>query len=167
MSQYSCLYWYLHVFILLGRTRFNRHDGEQLACYCSWCWFGWSEVHFRKDRAAHERAACLSIKNLVSESLLCWDGFKLVFELNKVVISTYGQFISKEYDSGGLFYFSLFDVCNKVMNHMCDSNNSVADILHSHLCHINFGCMSRLSSMSLTPNFSIVKRFKCQACVQA
>ena len=29
-------------------------------------------------------------KNLVSGSLLCRDGYKLVFEFNKVVISKYG-----------------------------------------------------------------------------
>ena len=34
-------------------------------------------------------------KNLVSGSLLCRDGSKLVFESNKVVISRYGQFIGK------------------------------------------------------------------------
>ena len=54
-----------------------------------------------------------------------------------------------------------------VVNHVCDSNNSVADICHSRLCHINFGCMTRLSSMSLIPNSSIVKGAKCHACVQA
>jgi hypothetical protein len=68
-------------------------------------------------------------KNLVSASLLCWDGFKLVFESNKVVISRYGQFIGKGYDSRGLFRFSLSDFYNKVVNHMCDPNNSMADIL--------------------------------------
>ena len=67
-------------------------------------------------------------KNLISGSLLCRDGFKLVFESNKVVISRYGQFIGKGYDSGGLFHFSLSDFCNKVVNHMCDSNNSVVDV---------------------------------------
>jgi len=67
-------------------------------------------------------------KNLVSGSLLCGVGFKLVFESNKVVISRYGQFICKGYDSGGLFHFSLSDFCNKVVNHMCDSNNSVVDV---------------------------------------
>ena len=34
-------------------------------------------------------------KNLVSGSLLCRDGYKLVFESNKVVISKYGQFVGK------------------------------------------------------------------------
>jgi hypothetical protein len=67
-------------------------------------------------------------KNLISGSLLCQDGFKLVFESNKVVISRYDQFIVKGYDSRGLFRFSLSDLCNKVVNHVCDANNSVADI---------------------------------------
>lgn len=34
-------------------------------------------------------------KNLVSGSLLCKGGFKLVFESNKVIVSKYGQFIGK------------------------------------------------------------------------
>jgi len=105
--------------------------------------------------------------NLVSGSLLCRDGFKLVFESNKVVISRYGQFIGKGYDSEGLFRFSLSDFCNKVVNPICDPNNSAADVWHSRLCRINFGCMSRQSSMSLILKFSTVKGSKCQACVQA
>jgi hypothetical protein len=77
-------------------------------------------------------------KNLVSGSILCRDGFKLVFESNKVVMLWYIQFIGNGYDSGGLFRFSLSDFCNKVVNHVCDSNNFVADIWHSDMCHINF-----------------------------
>ena len=61
-------------------------------------------------------------KNLVSGSLLCRDGYKLVFESNKFVISKYGTFVGKCYESGGLFRLSLLDVCNKVVNHVC--NNS-------------------------------------------
>ena len=38
---------------------------------------------------------------------------------------------------------------------------------HSHLCHVNFGCMSRLAKLNLIPSFTIVKGFKCQVCVQA
>ena len=76
-------------------------------------------------------------KNLISGSLLCRDGFKLVIESNKVVISRFGQFIGKVYDSGGLFRLSLADFCNKVVNNMCDSNNCESDIWHSHLCHIS------------------------------
>jgi hypothetical protein len=55
-------------------------------------------------------------KNLVSGSLLCRDGYKLVFESNKCILSKYGTFVGKGYDSGGLFRLSLHDVCNKSVN---------------------------------------------------
>jgi hypothetical protein len=42
-------------------------------------------------------------KNLVSGSLLCRDGYKLVFESNKCILSKYGTFVGKGYDSGDLF----------------------------------------------------------------
>jgi hypothetical protein len=58
-------------------------------------------------------------KNLVSGSQLCRDGYKIVFELNKCVMSKYGTFVGKGYDCGGLFHFSLHDdVCNKVVNNV-------------------------------------------------
>ena len=34
-------------------------------------------------------------KNLISGTLLCLDGYKLVFESNKCVISKYGTFVGK------------------------------------------------------------------------
>jgi transposase InsO family protein len=69
---------------------------------------------------------------------------------------------------GGLFYFSISDFCNKSMNNICDGiNESDANIWHSRLCHLNFGSMSRLSSLNLIPNLSIVKGSKCQSCVQS
>ena len=52
-------------------------------------------------------------KNLVSGSLLCKDGFKVVLESNKLVVSKHGQFVGKGYDCGGLFRFSLAEFCNK------------------------------------------------------
>ena len=48
-------------------------------------------------------------KNLVSGSLLCRDGFRLVFESNKFVVSKCGQFVGKGYVCGGLFRLSLSD----------------------------------------------------------
>ena len=38
---------------------------------------------------------------------------------------------------------------------------------HSRLCHVNFGCMSRLAKLNLIPSFTTVKGSKCQVCVQA
>ena len=55
-------------------------------------------------------------KNLVSGSLLCKEGFKLVFESSKVVIYRYGLFVGKRYDCRGLFLLYLAAFCNKVMH---------------------------------------------------
>jgi hypothetical protein len=106
----------------------------------------------------------LSKKNLVSGSLLCHDGYKLVFESNKCILSKYGTFVGKGYDIGGLFRLSLHDVCNKSVNNVV-SNESY--IWHSLLCHINFGCDSQLANLNLIPKFDLVKGSKCQVCVQS
>ena len=57
-------------------------------------------------------------KNLVSGTLLLRDGFKVVLESNKLVVSKHGQFIGKGYNCGGLFCLSLVDFCNKSVNHI-------------------------------------------------
>jgi hypothetical protein len=41
-------------------------------------------------------------RNLISGSLLCRDSFKLVLESNMFIVSKFGLFIGKGYDSGGL-----------------------------------------------------------------
>jgi hypothetical protein len=57
-------------------------------------------------------------KNLISGSLLCCDGHKLVFESNKYVISKFGTFVGKGYESVGLFRLSLVDTSSKSVNHV-------------------------------------------------
>ncbi|WVZ51533.1 hypothetical protein U9M48_002670, partial [Paspalum notatum var. saurae] len=56
-------------------------------------------------------------KNLVSSFLLYKEGYKLVFESNKCMISKYGTFVRKGYESGGLFRLSLVEFCNNLVNH--------------------------------------------------
>jgi hypothetical protein len=104
-------------------------------------------------------------KNLISGTLLCRDGYKLVFESNKCILSKYGTFISKGYESGGLFPLSLSDACFNSVNYV--SHDIETNIWHSRLCHINFGCMTRLAGMNLIPKFDLVKGSKCHACVQS
>ena len=88
-------------------------------------------------------------KKLISGSLLCRDGYKLVFESNKCILSKYGTFIGKGYESGGLFRLSLTDACVKSMNNVrCDVESNV---WHSRLCLINFGRMTRLTFFVLNP----------------
>jgi hypothetical protein len=62
-------------------------------------------------------------KNLVSGSLLCRDGFMVVLESNKFVMSKCGQFIDKGYVYGGLLRFLVSDFCNKSVNNICDGIN--------------------------------------------
>jgi hypothetical protein len=49
-------------------------------------------------------------QNLVNVSLLCHDGFKIVFGSNKLVVSRFILFISKNYDCGGLFCLSVLNL---------------------------------------------------------
>jgi hypothetical protein len=94
--------------------------------------------------------------------------FMVVLELNKLVVSKCGQFIGKGYVCGDLFRFSVSDFCNKYVNNICGGiNESDASVWHSHLCHLNFGSMSRLSRLNLILNLSIVKGSKCRSCVQS
>ena len=48
-------------------------------------------------------------KNLVSGSLLCKEGFKLVFESNKVVVSRYGLFVGVSASSATPSWFWSID----------------------------------------------------------
>jgi hypothetical protein len=69
---------------------------------------------------------------------------------------------------GGLFRLLVSDFCNKFVNNIYDGiNENDASIWHSRLCHFNFGSMSRLSSLNLILNLSIVKCSKSQSCVQS
>ena len=81
-----------------------------------------------------------------------------MFESNKCILSKYGIFVGKGSDSGDLFHLFLYDVCNKSVNNFI-SNESY--IWHSRLCHINFGCVSRLANLNLIPKFDLVKGSKC------
>ena len=94
-------------------------------------------------------------KKLISGSLLCRDGYKLVFVSNKCILSKYGSFIGKGYESEGLFRLSLSDACFNYVNHV--SHDTETNIWHSRLCHINFCSMTRLAGINLISKFNLVK----------
>jgi hypothetical protein len=62
-------------------------------------------------------------KNLVSDSLLCRNGFEVVLESNKFFMLKCEQFIGKGYVCGCLFHFLVSDFCNKSVNNICDGIN--------------------------------------------
>jgi hypothetical protein len=82
-------------------------DGERVACACSCCWHSHSEEHVHSIK-----------KNLISGSQLFRDGYKIVFESNKYILSKYGTFVEKSYDNGGLLRLSLHGTCNKSVNNV-------------------------------------------------
>uniref|UniRef100_J3MWC6 Retrovirus-related Pol polyprotein from transposon TNT 1-94-like beta-barrel domain-containing protein n=1 Tax=Oryza brachyantha TaxID=4533 RepID=J3MWC6_ORYBR len=86
-------------------------------------------------------------RNLVNGSLLCRDGYKLVFESNKLVISKFSLFLGKGYECGGFFRESLLDTSNKFVSNVLSNFHKNVTIWHS--------------------NISIVNASKCQICVQA
>ena len=73
--------------------------------------------------------------------------------------------MEKGYDSGGLFRLSLSEDCNKVVNNVVNVDES--NVWHSRLCHVNFGCMMRLSNLNLISKFTFVKNSKCHVCVES
>jgi hypothetical protein len=69
---------------------------------------------------------------------------------------------------GSFSAFLFFDFCNKSVNYICDGiNENDVSVWHSRLCHLNFGSMSQLFSLSLIPNLSIVKGSKCHSYAQS
>ena len=86
-------------------------------------------------------------ENLVSHSLFCRDGFKLVFKSNKIIICKYEQFIRKVYECGGEL--------NKL--HTRDDYND-----HDHVHNASGTCITiqHVShSISHTPHSSLELRF--------
>jgi hypothetical protein len=108
-------------------------------------------------------------RNLISGSLLCRDGLKLVFESNNFIVSKFGLCIGKGYDSGGLFHLSVVDDCNNVANSVSYSKFNVGEaaIWHSLLCHIHFDRIIQLSKLNFILTIHVVRRSKCHGCVHA
>ena len=104
-------------------------------------------------------------KNLISASILCRDGYKVVLESNKYVVSKHGTFVGKGYDCGGLFRLSLHDECNKMVNSVNISDE--LDLWYSHFYHASFGCLMRLANLNLIPKFNLVKKSKYHVCVES
>jgi hypothetical protein len=62
-------------------------------------------------------------KNLVSGSILYRDGFNVVLESNKFIVSNCGQFIDKGYVCRCLFCFLVSGFFNNSVNNICDRIN--------------------------------------------
>ena len=119
-------------FFLSGQEDFLLVNGEWSVCGCSWCLVDLKLTSGKIVQLKNVQHVPSIRKNLINGSLLCRYGYKLVFESNKCIMSKYGTFIGKGYESGGLFRLSLSDAgCNSV-NHV--SHDTKTYIWHSCLC---------------------------------
>ena len=105
-------------------------------------------------------------KNLVSGSLLSKNGFKLVFESDKVVISKSGMYVGRGYVVNGLFKMNVMVMKNmnkSTLAYVCESSN----LWHSRLGHVNSNSLRRMMKLNHIPNNQINKNYKCETCIEA
>ncbi|KAK1670409.1 hypothetical protein QYE76_058568 [Lolium multiflorum] len=76
-------------------------------------------------------------KNLVSGSRLMKDGFKLVFESNKVVLSKYGTFVGKGYECSKCHACVQAKQPRKPHKPAKERNLAPLELIHSDLCEMN------------------------------
>ncbi|VVA36738.1 PREDICTED: retrotransposon, partial [Prunus dulcis] len=74
-------------------------------------------------------------KNLVSGSLLSKNGFKLVFESDKFVLTKNGMYVGKGYLTDGLFKMNVMTVVHKVNTNKVSSAYmlELSDLWHGRL----------------------------------
>jgi hypothetical protein len=82
-------------------------------------------------------------------------------------MSMFGTFVGKSYESGGLLHLFVWNNHSSYHVNVACNNNSINDIWHSRLCHVNFEAIKRLSDISLIPKYKHAKGAKCGICVQA
>ena len=109
-------------------------------------------------------------KNLVYGSLLRKNGFRLVFESDKFVLTKRGMHVGKGYMSDCLFKLNIMTVVPKLA--INKNNTSFAYILqlnlwHGGLGHLNFDALRRLIGLDYIPKFEIDHNHKCEICVEA
>ena len=92
-------------------------------------------------------------KNLISTSLLVQQGYKVVFESNRVVITRHGNFIGKGYICDGLFKLNLMShSINKISNiSSFVANVECSNMWHARLGHVNLNSIKRMMSLNLIP----------------
>jgi hypothetical protein len=108
-------------------------------------------------------------KNLVSGSLLSKNGFKLVFESDKFLLTKSGMLVRKGYLSDGLFKMNVITIVpiNENKNKFSAYLLELSNVWHGRLDHVNYGTLHKLVNLNLLPKFQIDANYKCETCVKA
>lgn len=100
-------------------------------------------------------------KNLISVNVLCKNGFKIVLESDKVVVTKNCVYVGKRYSVDGMFKFS---TCANKINvvYVVEPLN----LWHARLGHIIYNCLNFMSKHDHI-NCKGYHSEKCEICVQA
>ena len=107
-------------------------------------------------------------KSLVSGWLLNKNGFRLVFESDKFVLTKRGLYVGQGYALNGMFKLNVVPI-KKVNENASTSAYLIesSNIWHNRLGHVNFNSMRRLIKLNYIPSFTIESNSKCPTCVEA
>ena len=93
--------------------------------------------------------------NLVSVSLLGKVGVKIMFELEKIMLTKNDAFVGKDYYNQGLFMLNV----SKILNNKASSSSAYivvsCNIWNGKLGHVNFSYIKKMVELSLIPKLSL------------
>jgi transposase InsO family protein len=112
-------------------------------------------------------------KNLISDSLLVSNQFRIVFESDKVVLSKFGKYLGKGYLENGLFKMSVMVVSREgefAMNEKATTSSYIVEcsnLWHLRLGHANLKAIKRLVNLNLLNIEKFDSNKRCEICVEA
>ena len=115
-------------------------------------------------------------KNLISGSILSKEGFRMVFESDKFVLTKGGMYVRKGYLVDGLFKASVAVVDKKsvyLYPKLINKEKSSVYLLessilwHTRLGHVNYKSLKNLSNLRYIPKLNLEEIRKCEICVEA
>ena len=94
-------------------------------------------------------------KNLVSGSLLDSHGFRMVFRLDKFVLSKSRMYVGKWYMSDRMWKLNLMTIIESNVNKAYSSANMLesSNLWHGRLGHVNYDILCRLINLDHIPTF--------------
>ena len=91
----------------------------------------------------------LTLNNVLHVPDIRKNGFRLVFESDKFVLTKNGMYVGKSYMSDGLFKLNVMTVVPSVINNTTSSSYLLesSNLWHGRLGHVNYGSLRRLINM--------------------
>ena len=109
-------------------------------------------------------------KNLIAGSLMLKNGFKLVFDSEKFVITKAGMYVGRGYMTDGMFKVNTMTIVPKnSMNEKGESSVYIVDssiLWHGRLGHVNYGSLKRMVNLECLPKIAFDPNHKCLICVE-